>query len=354
MAEENPITDAIPPTVPVQNITDLDANLAATQATIEKLQRLKDLQDQVETLKSQLMGRNPDEALSSPYRDLYDPSGRGQDIKLENIPTFTLNSSLQQRQEWLLDLQQQFEGDRRRFHDDRTQILGALSYMDTTCRQRWYRHVDEKALTLQRNPKEDWPYFQDWTLTLIKNAASLESEVMSQLEKARQQRDEDPREFHARLDTLERHFPRIAEKERALSFFAKLLYDLQDEVRRHIIKLPETREEMIDIAYHFWDLQRSEANRKRKRTESTEERSRKKDSYQNSQTTNMKRGWKPKTDKDTPTKTRLNPIGENGKRNQCFNCGSEKHYSNKCPDPLKDQPTAAAQSVHQGNDSETD
>jgi hypothetical protein len=31
--------------------TDLDANLVATQATIEKLQRLKDLQDQVETLR---------------------------------------------------------------------------------------------------------------------------------------------------------------------------------------------------------------------------------------------------------------------------------------------------------------
>jgi hypothetical protein len=30
MAKENLITGAIPPTVPVQNITDLDANLVAT------------------------------------------------------------------------------------------------------------------------------------------------------------------------------------------------------------------------------------------------------------------------------------------------------------------------------------
>jgi hypothetical protein len=245
-AEETPtVTD------PVSTTADLDANLAATQATIEKLQRLKDLQDQVEILKSQLMGRNPDETLLDLHRDLYDPSGKGQDIKLKNIPTFTLNSSLQQRQEWLLDLQQQFEGDLRRYYDGRTQILGALSHMDTTCRQRWYRHVDEKAQTLQRNLKEDWPYFKDWTLTLIKNAASLQSEVMGQLERARQLRDEDPREFHARLDTLERHFPRVAEKERALSFFAKLLYDLQNDIRRYVIKLPETRKEMIDIAYHF-------------------------------------------------------------------------------------------------------
>lgn len=335
--------------------TDLDANLAATQATIEKLQRLKDLQDQVETLKSQLTGRNQGENLLDPYRELSDPSGRGQDIKLKNIPTFTLNSSLQQRQEWLLDLQQQFEGDLRRYHDGRTQILGALSHMDTTCRQRWYRHVDEKSPNSQRNLKEDWPYFKDWTLTLIKNAASLESEVMGQLEKARQYKEEDPREFHARLDTLERHFPRVAEKERALSFFAKLLYDLQNDIRRHIIKLPETREEMIDIAYHFWDLQRSETNRKRKRTETTEESPRKKDSNQTPKGPQENRKPRqPRNSKGTYTKGRLNPIGDDGKRNQCFNCGSEKHYSNKCPDPPKEKTTATVQSTLQGNDSETD
>jgi hypothetical protein len=164
-------------------------------------------------------------------------------------------------------------------------------------------------------------------------------------------KDEDPREFHARLDTLERYFPRVAEKERALSFFAKLLYDLQDDIRRHIIKLPETREDMIDIAYHFWDLNRSESNRKRKRTENTEESPRKKNqSSQKPQDTKTKSG----TSKGTPTKDRLNPIGDDGKRNRCFNCGSEKHYSNKCPEPKKDQPTATAQNTLQGNDSETD
>lgn len=210
ITRETPPTEAVTQADPAQPISDLDANLAATQATIEKLQRLKDLQDQAEALRSQLIGRSLNEPPMSPYRDAYDTSGRDQEIKPKSIPTFTLNFTLQQRQEWLLDLQQQFEGAPRRYRDDRTQILGALSYMDTTCRQRWYRHIDEKTPILLRNPKEDWPYFKDWTLTLIKNAATLESEVMGQLEKARQMKDEDPREFHARLDTLERHFPRTA------------------------------------------------------------------------------------------------------------------------------------------------
>ncbi|KAJ5686426.1 hypothetical protein N7536_005994 [Penicillium majusculum] len=225
--------------------------------------------------------------------------------------------------------------------------------MDVTCRQRWYRHVDEKTSILLRNPKEDWHHFEDWTLTLIKNAATFESEVMGQLEKARQMKEEDPREFHARLDTLERHFPRIAEKERALSFFAKLLYDLQDEIRRHIIKLPETREEMIDIAYHFWDLMNSESNRKRKRTETIQD-----SSWKRKPTRNPPKQPsihpKSKGEKDMSSETRLNPIGDNGKRNRCFNCGSEKHYSNKCLKPPKDKSTATTQSTLQGNDSETD
>uniref|UniRef100_UPI0019D003E7 hypothetical protein n=1 Tax=Blastococcus litoris TaxID=2171622 RepID=UPI0019D003E7 len=63
------------------------------------------------------------------------------------------------------------------------------------------------------------------------------------------------------------HFPRSAEKERALSYFAKLQYDLQSAIRRHVIKLPEIREEMIDLAYHFWDLEKTEQARKRKRTD---------------------------------------------------------------------------------------
>lgn len=80
---------------------------------------------------------------------------------------------------------------------------------------------------------------------------------MGRLNRACQRKDEDPREFHARLDTLEQHFQRRAEKERALSYSAKLRYDLQVTICRHIIKLPEIREEMIDVAYHFWDLEKT-------------------------------------------------------------------------------------------------
>ena len=370
-----------PTTIETETIpSDLDLNLAATQATIEKLQRLKDLQDQAERLRSEVLGRRPDDFLSNSYREPYYPSGKDQEIELKNLPIFTLDYTLQKRQEWLLDLQQMFEGAPKRYYDDRTKILGAISYMNQTCRQRWYRHAEEKGSTTPRNLKEDWPYFRDWTLTLIKNVASLESDVMGQLERTYQYRDEDPREFHARLDTLEQHFPRSAEKERALSYFAKLQYPLQNTIRRHVIKLPETREDMIDIAYHFWDINKTEEDRKRKRNGRSPEPSRKKtqrefppnptreqgrlpyprrDSYRGRYRGSYRGGSRQKSNNNNPTahemptKDHRNPTEGGWKRNTCYKCGSPDHYADTCPKRSSEKPVTV-QSAQQGNGSETE
>lgn len=362
--ENVPLTTALPAEgSPTTTISDSD--LAAMQATVERLTRYKQLQEQLATLRSEIPGLTPTDPLPTRRRYHGDNSDDEREIKLKNIPTFSLDFNLQKRQEWLLDLAQQFDGAQKKYHDDRKKILGALCYMEPICRQRWYRHIEEKGSNHLRDMREDWPYFKDWTLTLIKNAASLESEVMGQLERIHQLKDEDPREFHARLDTLEQHFPRAAEKERALTYFAKLQYDLQNTIRRHIIRLPKTREEMIDIAYHFWDLERTEASRKRKRTERSPDPQRKKtDNQEPSQKPpgasrknykNPKGGYrKGRSNKDSASKDGLNPIGEDGKRNRCYICGSEEHYSNKCPNPPKEDEPAKAQSALQGNDSETD
>lgn len=350
-----------------------DSDLAAMQATVERLTRYKQLQEQLAILRSEISKLTPTEPLPTRRRYRGDNSGDEREIRLKNIPTFSLDFNLQKRQEWLLDLAQQFDGAQKKYHDDRKKILGALCYMEPICRQRWYRHIEEKGSNHLRDIREDWPYFKDWTLTLIKNAASLESEVMGQLERIHQLKDEDPREFHARLDTLEQHFPRAAEKERALTYFAKLQYDLQNIIRHHIIRLPETREEMIDITYHFWDLERTEASRKRKRTERSPDPQRKKTNTQDSKKTgNQEPSQKPpgasrknykhprggyrkgRNHKDSPPKDGLNPIGEDGKRNRCYICGSEEHYSNKCLNPSKDDKPVKVQSALQGNDSETE
>jgi hypothetical protein len=358
--------------------SDLDLNLAAAQATIEKLQRLKDLQDQAERLRFEILGRNPNDPPPTLYRDTFQSFGKDQEIKLKDLPTFTLDYTLQKRQEWLLDLQQMFEGAPKKYYDDRTKILGAINHMNSTCRQRWYRHTEEKGPILPRNPKEDWPYFRDWTLILIKNAASLESEVMGQLEKTYQGRDEDPREFHARLDTLEQHFPRSAEKERALTFFAKLNYNLQNTIRLHRMELPETRDAMIDVAYHYWGLTKSEAERKRKRDEKSADPSRKKTSKDPSQNPQQDGSPRPQRGghrgrgyrgsgrqrghfsgynngfaRETPAKDSRITSEEGLDHITCYKCGEKGHYANSCSKKSDGKP-AIVQNAQQGNDSETE
>src|ERR1700743_29497 len=81
-----------PTTIETETIpSDLDLNLAATQATIEKLQRLKDLQDQAERLRSEVLGRKPDDFLSNSHREPYYPSGKDQEIELKDLPIFMLD-----------------------------------------------------------------------------------------------------------------------------------------------------------------------------------------------------------------------------------------------------------------------
>ncbi|RJE17540.1 to reverse transcriptase, partial [Aspergillus sclerotialis] len=184
------------------------------------------------------------------------------EIKIKDIPLFSLEFTLQRRDDWLADLRRTFEGAPWKYRMDNQKILAALAHMTSICRQRWNRHVDEKAVTESRESIETWLYFREWTLSLLRNTATLQPDVMKQMERAHQRFGQDPREFHAYLDTLEQHFPRGTEEERVLRYFAKLQSELQKYIQEHRIALPATREEMVTIATHYWNL--ASYGRKRK------------------------------------------------------------------------------------------
>lgn len=226
-------------------------------------------------------------------------------VKLfKNIPEFTLDFKLQQRQEWILDLEYSFKGAKKRLRKDDQKILAALPYMSPTCRQRWYRHLAEKSREQRRGAEESWPYFTEWTLTLIKNAATLQPDMICQLQRARQQNDQDPREFHA--------------------FFAKFLPELTKYIQEYDLKLPETRDEMVTLATHHWNLLRP--RHKRKRDETATETIEK-----NGKSGKDKKSRTPKDD----SKTRKNPTDNKGNVIKCYLCDSESHLANRCPQRRK-------------------
>lgn len=240
-----------------------------------------------------------------------------------DIPKFKIDFNLQQRLNWLYLLDTQFEATPIKFENTKLRIFEAVMHMDDSYQQRWFRHLDEKSPEEKERLRNSWSYFEKWTLTLIRNAASLEAEVMGQLNRARQRHGQSPTEFHNYIDSLEQHFPRAEEKERALSYLAKLEDDLRRTIRQHVIDLPVTRQGMIDVAMHFWELDKSKYKRKHDKspTASDFNKKRKERIHQKGGKNNEK-----------PSKPRQNILGKDGKRLRCYICDSEEHLANRCPD----------------------
>jgi hypothetical protein len=116
----------------------------------------------------------------------------------------------------------------------------------------------------------------------------------------------------------------------------------------HLIKLPEDRDEMISMAQHFWEIQVAASNRKRKTADDSSNSSRK--------TRKTARGPRDQNDRsknsntnNSSSKPYLNPTRDDGKPKVCYNCGSERHYANKCSEPKKDKNSTTIQSATQGN-----
>lgn len=326
-------------TPPGQLHDEIDRDLAAIQERVKKLERIKELQERAAQLEAEL-GTSSTGSKSKHQRHSSSPSSdeRGE-IKLQNIPLFALEFSLQKRQEWILDLQHVFKGAPRKYRTESKRILKALGHMQPVCRQRWYRYIAEKPAAEQLIAEESWSHFENWTLTLLRNTATLETEIMSQLERARQRNDQDPREFHAYLDTLEQHFPRKPEKERSLAFFAKLDRDLSRYIREHVITLPETRDEIVTLATHYWEL--SKPTNKRKSDDSMPTRGHGAHKRQRTSRRRSPQGAQGNTNSATSTKDEGNPTDEDGKRLRCFICRSDQHLANKCPERPSVQSTTS-------------
>jgi hypothetical protein len=329
----------------------LDTDIQAAREKIARLEEYQALQRRIEQLEAEIQPQR--ERRSTPLRRQrsHSPSDRsGRDIKVQNISIFTLDFSLQRRLDWLFDLSLAFRGAPHKYRSDEKKIIAAIGYMDHFCRSRWHRHITEKTPEEQQDAEASWDYFEQWTLTLIQNAATMEADVRELLEKAQQRVGQDPREFNAYLDTLEQHFPRETERGRALTFYTKLTKELRDFIRAHNLHLPETRDEMVQTASMYWSLQ---GNRKRKDTESSSNQPRNKARKQSRYDQNKDRSSQDQRGSNQGQQKRLNPIGRDGKRLRCFNCDGEDHLSPTCPKGEAKQKQSKVQSATHHSQSST-
>ncbi|KAF5230292.1 hypothetical protein FAUST_9880 [Fusarium austroamericanum] len=238
-------------------LDDTDRLIQATRQRIQQLQELAELRKKEEELLQSLGGRIPRDKPSRTRRNSDDSnSSSGKEVRVRNIVKLNLPITFQQRDAWLSDLTRAFMGAKRKYRKDYRKILLAIDHMDGEARRRWDRYLDELPGNERENTKENWEAFKEWSLLLIKDSVNREPLLMKQLENAAQRETQSPQDFHQYLDSLEKNFPRAAERQRALTFYAKLLPMLQDHISLHSPEIPDTREGVVTLATRFWDSMR--------------------------------------------------------------------------------------------------
>ncbi|KAJ6092783.1 hypothetical protein N7486_008072 [Penicillium sp. IBT 16267x] len=317
------------PSLSQTQLPSLEAQLRAAQEAIARLER-----ERLEDLR--------------PIRPHFtaDSVGKGRDIKIEDIATFTVRFSIQKRHEWLINLELAFEAAPYRFSTERSKVLGGLAHMDNSCRTKWVEHLSEQPPEEERIYTESWTYFKDWTLGLIQNATNLKADIRERIEVAYQKSGQDPREFHTYLHSLEQHLQRECEENRSLTFFAKLLPELKKEISKHVRPLPITRDQMVETAVHYWNITKSESRPKRSRSDdqspSRQKRSKFDRGTQNPGRTDQSTGEKPN-----------HPRNGRDRQIRCYTCGSPDHIRPDCPQNAKAQ-EITQKSKTTKNDSESD
>jgi hypothetical protein len=350
-AETTPETAVAPSTSAgmaptTSEVAQTAADIVAARERIAQLQELKELHDQTRALQDAVSTGTG----SRRHRDDRDSSSdsdrprRSHEVTVKNIPIFTPRTSFQKRAEWLIDVQRAFEGAPRKFRKDRRKILWAQDYMDSECRTRWHRFLDEKSEEEKQDLKNSWDDFKDWTMVLIRNAGDFKTQAATSLNTAAQRETQDPNDFHSYLDSLESQFPRLEEPERALFFFAKLRPELQASIQKSNYKLPDTRLDMVSLATQHWHLLGKD-NRKRPAPGPLrrEELPKVPRTYANDSPRGRGRGGQGGRGTDRGTRRgrggrrppeyhgQKNAKDAQGKVMTCYGCGSDSHMIAECP-----------------------
>jgi hypothetical protein len=181
----SPIERATPTLPEDQNLErDYAAEERAVQDRLQQLLKIKSDREKIAALEAELSQQGY--TYTAPFRPQIDtePAPKNMDIKIDDIPSFNIRFSIQKRHKWLINLDFAFQAAPRRYHNDKTKILGALRFMDSSCRTKWFEFTAEKEGEDYREAIETWSLFKDWTLSLIQNATSIRANVRDQIERA--------------------------------------------------------------------------------------------------------------------------------------------------------------------------
>ena len=279
-------------------------------------------------------------------------------VKIEDkdITKYSTEFSLQQRLSWLANMRRNFEGAPKKYRTERQKILGALIYMDQTCKDQWDRHAQELIDNNRRTDTQSWSYFQEWTYKILRSSMTSLTTVMVRLDRAHQGINQDPRDFDVYLNSLEQYFDREPERKRVEIYFAKLQSTLRDKIcDHHFGNLPATRDQLVAIASQYWSrmhrdpprITPSQSNSIGNREGNNHEFKRSPrgrghirgprgriGNIPSKHHGNHSADTDPRLHGNSSEKT-VNPTGPNSRPLRCYNCESISHLANVCPKPKR-------------------
>lgn len=151
-------------------------SLQETGERVAQLEENKRLQDQILQLQDEIPKRGGHRGSRKRRHSHSSDSdqGHGGEIELKNIPQLSQPINARKRLDWIYDLQDAFAAAPRRFRKDRVKILYAVDHMHNNCKARWRQCLEERTSEDRAHHRDDWSHFREWTLVLIKDAASRE------------------------------------------------------------------------------------------------------------------------------------------------------------------------------------
>ena len=280
---------------------------------------------------------------------------RGPGVKISEIVKLTSRSTLRQWGDWKDDLERLFRSDPNRYTTSTRKIDKALDFVDSHMRSLW-------KVEVRRSPDSEAHFktFVKWARKTINGGTDGAVSLYEKYDEARQLENQSPFEFDAYLTSLEALMEDKGDRGSAMSFFAKLLKQLRDQMKASGDTLPEDRRQMVAKAQRAWEATlkkgRSDrdqlAKRPRQRSRSPRQKSYSHHDYHDrSQSRHRykdhrhrgshrdhhkdRHGRKDKDQKDRLEDHTRQDSKDQSSKGRCYSCGEPGHYSTNCPKKQK-------------------